>query len=290
MASMDFYNLVCNRESGEPCALDAWVSNLPNMWPASLLRDTVWGFAAVQAVHLLALGLLGGCVILLGMRMFGVGLTSEPASALERQLRPWLTTGVVAVLTTGVYIGMLNPEKLYTSPAFFVKMVSMAAALILTFGVMSSVARNEGVVSRNALIAGAIAGAIWLWSLGLFATSQGTNPGSIHIVTAGYLILVAYARKLTRLIAIGLVGVLALVYVIYGYPIMGGPFGADYDAFMNLAKSVTAIAGVALVGLLGYELATGDAADSQPAAKIIGLFTILAWVTCAAAGRWIGLS
>lgn len=287
---MDFYNLLCNRESGEPCGLDGWVENLPNVFPASMLRDTVWGFAAVQAVHLLALGLIGGCVILLSLRMFGLGLRSEPPSVLERNLRIPLIVGVAGVLITGIIIGMLNPEKLYTSPAFFVKMISMVSALIFSFGVLNSVAKKEGVVSRNALIATVIAGGLWLWSMGIFTLSQGTNPGVMHMITAGYLILVAYGRRLTRMIALGLVGVLVIAYVIYGYPIMGGPFGEDYDGFMNFAKLIVSVSAVALIGLMAYEIATGDAADTKPAAKIIALFAILTWVTCAAAGRWIGLS
>lgn len=133
---MDFYTLFPN--------LEPWVQNLAGVWPASVIKPSIWMFAAIEAVHLLTLGLLGGCVILLNFRLLGIGLTSEPVSVVERNLRLWLWIGVGGVLLTGIAIGMSNAEKLYTSPAFSVKMVSLAAGLIFSFGVTNSIARSEG--------------------------------------------------------------------------------------------------------------------------------------------------
>ncbi|MBI1340484.1 hypothetical protein GC169_09810 [bacterium] len=286
---MDFYNLACDRSQGAPCAMDAWVAGLQDVFPASLLKDTLWGFAAVQAVHLLALGLLGGCVILLNLRLVGVTLSNDPPSWLERNLRPWLVTGVVAVLVTGVIIGMLNPEKLYTSPAFFVKMVSLVAALIFSFGVTNAIARSEGQITNPIRIAAGVAFLFWLWSIGIFGGTTGTNPGTFHLVTAGYLILFLMGRRLTTMIAGATIAILTLVYLIGGYFVIGGPY-ADYDAFMGLTKICISLGAVVLVGLLGFEIFTGRAGDTTPVVKLIGLFSILSWVTVAASGRWIGLS
>lgn len=287
---MDFYNLLCDRSEGAPaCALDGWVANLPNVFPASLLKDTQWGFAAVEAVHLLSLGLLGGTMILLNLRLIGATLNGEPPSWLERNLRPWFALGVVGILLTGIVIGMLNPEKLYTSPAFFAKMVSMTAALIFSFGVANAVAKSEGEVSTPVRIAAAVAFGFWLWSIGVFGFSQGTNPGAFHIITAGYVILFIFGRRPARLIGAATVAALTVAYVVYGYWILGGPF-ADFDGFMGFAKLCVNIGAIVLVGLLGYEIFTGHAGDTKPLAKLIGLFSILSWVTVAAAGRWIGLS
>jgi len=50
------------------------------------------------------------------------------------------------------------------------------------------------------------------------------------------------------------------------------------------------IAALILVGLLGYEIFASKHAETSSTVKLIALFSILTWVTIAAAGRWIGLS
>ncbi len=60
--------------------------------------------------------------------------------------------------------------------------------------------------------------------------------------------------------------------------------------FLDITKYATMAAAALLVGLLGFEVSTGKAEPSSPLARIIALFSILSWVTVAAAGRWIGLS
>jgi hypothetical protein len=278
---MDFYTLFPT--------IEPWVASLKHTFPASLLVDTVWGFAVIEAFHLLFLGLLGGCVILLNMRLIGVGLMDAKPSALEERLRPFIWAGIVGVLISGIIIGMLNPEKLYTSPAFFAKMIGLVSALIFSLGVANAVSKRDGEVTMGTRIAAAIAFLLWLWAIGVFGLSTGTNPGTFHLVVAGYAILVAFARPPVRIAGIAIPLVLALVYLVYGYFVVGGPM-ADYDAFMGQTKLLVQIAAVILVGLMGYEIFTGRASDTAPLAKLIGLFSILSWVTVAAAGRWIGLS
>ncbi len=297
---MDFFTLACDRSEGAPCGVDDWVANLPNVFPASLLTDTVWGFAFIQAFHLLGLGMMGGAVILMNLRFFGLGLKDEPMPVLERNLNPWLTFGFWMVLISGIIIGMLNPEKLYTSPAFFAKMIAMVAAIIFSFYVTSAVARKDGATSTPVTIAAVISLALWLWSMGVFTGAETTNTGTFHMITMGYVILLIYARNLTRYITLGLIALLTLVYIVYGYLMLGGPYGYEeladgtivdhYGAFIELVKWIVRISGFGLVALLGYEIGARSQGDTSRFIRLIALVSILSWVTVAAAGRWIGLS
>jgi hypothetical protein len=50
--------------------------------------------------------------------------------------------------------------------------------------------------------------------------------------------------------------------------------------------------GVLIAGFILWQFGTqasNETSAAQPLARLIGLFTILTWVTVAAAGRWIGL-
>jgi hypothetical protein len=276
---MDFYTLF---PGWEP-----WVQNLQSVWPASVFKDTVWGFAFFEAIHLLGLGMLGGATLLLNLRLLGAGLTSDAPSVLEQQLRPWLWLGISIVLASGVLIGMLNPEKLYTSPAFFAKMIAMVSALVFSLGVASGTAKAEGLVNGGVRLAAAVAFALWLWAIGVFSLATGANPGTINIMIAGYAILFAFGTK-TRVIAAVLLAVGILVASVWTYGFVG--LFENYDLFMTINKGFVSAGAIMLVVFLCYEIFTARETDTQPLAKLIGLFSILSWVTVAAAGRWIGLS
>ena len=109
-----------------------WVNQLDETFPGAWIKPY---FAQWEVVHLLSLALLGGASLLLNLRLIGVGLTDESPSDVRRSVLPWLNLGVIGILVTGVLIGTSNPERLYTSEAFTAKMLGLAAALILTYGV-----------------------------------------------------------------------------------------------------------------------------------------------------------
>lgn len=278
---MDFFTLFPG--------LQPWVENLANVWPASVIAPSVWIFSVVEAVHLLALSLLGGCVIILNMRLMGVGLTNESSSEVERNLSGWMILATAVILLTGVAIGMSNAGKLYTSTAFFVKMVSMVAALLFSFGVSNAAARAEGKISMPVMIVGAVAFLIWLFSIGVFGTVQGSNPGSVHVILAGYAILIGFAKHRLRVIALATISILMIAGVVLTH---FGPL-ADPDGNGNdvINAWINRIEALLLVIYLGIGMfAPQEEEDMSVPAKLIGLFSILSWVTVAAGGRWIGLS
>lgn len=279
-----------------------WVANLKNVPPGSIVADSVWIYAVFGAAHLLFLALLGGAVILLNMRMLGVGMTAVSSADTERGLRPYLIIGVVGVLFTGIVIGWANADKLYASTAFLVKIISLIGAMIFSFGVAATAARTDGELSMPTKILALVAFVFWVWSMYIFSSKDGTNPGSVHMIFAAFVILLGFGRAMTRMIAIGIGALLVLAYIILAYFVFGGPDN-NYDAVMGMygdngqlaAWGVTQwcvnLAAIAVTGLIGYELFTNNSPEAKPpVTRAIALFSILCWVTVAAAGRWIGLS
>ena len=125
------------------------------------IKDSVWLFPAIETIHLLALATLGGAILLLDLRLLGVGLTGQSTSTVERETRPWLIGAIAAMMATGMLLGLSEAVKLYDKQAFWVKMIALAAALAFTFGVRNPIAR------RNPRAAGMAVGAA---SLGLWLT------------------------------------------------------------------------------------------------------------------------
>lgn len=259
------------------------VANIVKTWPFSAIGDL---YAPFGAIHLIGLALLGGCVIVMNLRLLGAGLTDEPPSVIERNLRLWHIVGAAIVLGTGIVIGGLNAERLYTSAAFFVKMVAMVSALIFTFGVVNSIAKKEGAVDRNTMIWGGVAIALFLVAMGVFATGDGLNPGTFYVIAAAYAILAIFGKR-TRWIALG---AFALLFgsVLISYWIVG--FASESMDLQNWSITASWIAGLLFIGLTGFEIWREEATPGGRIARMIAVMSILSWVATAAGGRWIGFS
>jgi len=257
------------------------VAAMPEMWPISLLQDI---YAPFGALHLVGLALMGGAVLLLSLRLMGNNVTSQTLPDVERSTRPWLIAGLAIVLGTGIIIGMLNSYKLYTSVPFFAKIMALIGATIFSFGVTNVLAKAGGKASVGVLVAGGIAMAFWLLSLGTFYGDPITSAGLFHPISAGYALLVIYGMR-TRWIAatvfLLLFGQLFLMYWVVG-------FDTYEPAFDTISYIVNVGSALLLVALYGAEIYLGRAEEATPTAKLIALFSLLAWVTVAAGGRWVG--
>ena len=108
----------------------------------STIKESIWLFPAIEAIHLLALALLGGAVLMLDLRLLGLGLTSQSVTIVERAARPWLIGATALMLFTGALLGLSEAVKLYDKRAFWVKMIALGITLVFTFAVKAPQARR----------------------------------------------------------------------------------------------------------------------------------------------------
>lgn len=125
------------------------------------IKDSLWLFPAIEAIHLMALALLGGALLMLDLRLLGTGLVLQPPSIVERSTRPWLLGALATMIVTGVLIGVSEALKLYDKPAFWVKMAALLTALVFTFAIkLPQARRNVSGIRAKAL--GGVSLALWL--------------------------------------------------------------------------------------------------------------------------------
>lgn len=124
------------------------------------IKESVWLFPAIEPVHLLALATLGGAVLMLDLRLLGLGLNTQPIPIVERAARPWLAGAVATMIVTGSLLGLSEALKLYDKQAFWVKMIALACALVFTFAVKAPMARRGPGVMAAPLAVASIA--LWL--------------------------------------------------------------------------------------------------------------------------------
>ena len=54
------------------------------------IRDSAWLFPVIESVHLLGLATLGGSILIVDLRLLGVGLKDRPAAYVLDQADAWL--------------------------------------------------------------------------------------------------------------------------------------------------------------------------------------------------------
>ena len=126
------------------------------------VRDSVWAFPILEAVHLLGLCMLGGALLVVDLRLLGAGLTRQPVARLARHARRWLITALAILISTGVPLLLSEAIKAYYNTSFWVKMTTLPIALAFTFAVRERVARQEnGEPGVRGKVVGAVSLALW---------------------------------------------------------------------------------------------------------------------------------
>ncbi len=131
-------------------------------WLGQGVRQSLWLFPVLEAVHLLGLCALGGSLLIVDLRMFGVGLKQQRIAELASKARPWLIGSIVLLLVTGILLFLSEAIKAYYNTSWWVKMWTLAIALVYTFAFRERIIRDEALDTsrRTRLVA---TGSLGLW-------------------------------------------------------------------------------------------------------------------------------
>ena len=136
---------------------------LEKFWLGQFVVGSNWLFPVIESVHLLALALLGGSILIVDMRLIGLGLSGRDVKEIARDARPFMNLALVMMISTGIPLFLSEPIKCYYSPAFWVKMWTLAAALIYTYTIRTKTTRMAVVrnTARRQVLVGALSIALW---------------------------------------------------------------------------------------------------------------------------------
>jgi hypothetical protein len=131
-------------------------------WLGNAIRDSLWLFPVIEAVHLLGLCVLGGAVLLLDLRMLGVGLRSQPIAQLARDAKPWLLGSLAVMLLTGTALFLSESVKCYYNTSFWVKITTLPVAIVFALTIHERIATSTtGEASAATRLAGFASLALW---------------------------------------------------------------------------------------------------------------------------------
>jgi len=142
-----------------------WLQSLP--W-ASGIKESTWQFPVIESIHSLALSVILWPAAILDLRLLGLVMRRRSVSSIASQFLPWVWTGFVAMVLSGVILFASEAVKCYNSPFFRVKVILIAVAglnaLIFHFTVFRDVDAwdKDHATPWRAKLAGGCSLAVWI--------------------------------------------------------------------------------------------------------------------------------
>ena len=103
------------------------------IWLGQAISGTIWAFPVIETIHILALTMMFGAIVIIDLRMLGLGMKKQPVMVLAKNLEPYMTWGLVIMLTTGYMLFTSEAMKCFVNDGFKFKMAVLFPAIIFQF-------------------------------------------------------------------------------------------------------------------------------------------------------------
>ena len=129
------------------------------------INESLWLFAVIEAVHLVALAVIGGAVLAVDLRLLGFAFQKQRVAEIAKVMQPWLIWSLIGMLVTGFVLFIsLAASKYYVHDYFWVKMYFLAAAMVFSFTVRQRVIMGDDVRANSGIAKVVALVSILLWS------------------------------------------------------------------------------------------------------------------------------
>jgi hypothetical protein len=131
---------------------------------SNAILNSWWAGAAINIGHLLSLVFFIGGLLIINLRLLGVGITETPLRQVASEAQPWMLGGLTGLALTGVLQFVSLATRNYYNFNFWFKMTFLLIALIYTFAIWRPVIFSETTMSESAK-----AKLVGILSIGLWA-------------------------------------------------------------------------------------------------------------------------
>jgi hypothetical protein len=122
-----------------------WVASSPL---SKAISTSTWAFAVIESIHLLALSVIGGSVLIVDLKLLGYGIRTQTVAEVARDAQKWFLGSWTVMIATGLLLFWSEPQKLYYSTPFAIKMICLLLGTIFALTVRRRIAlAGEGRVS-----------------------------------------------------------------------------------------------------------------------------------------------
>ncbi len=101
--------------------------------PLSLqIQSLEWIIPAVQTVHILCIAAVMSSVLMIDLRLLGLGARDQTVKSVATRFLPFIWWVLPIMLVTGAVLIVAEPARSLENPVFFLKMGLLACAVLIT--------------------------------------------------------------------------------------------------------------------------------------------------------------
>lgn len=105
-----------------------WLKALEDSGVATAIRNSAYWFPVLEAVHVMALGLMLGTITVVDLRLLGVASRARSAERVSSEVLKWTWAAFIVVGLTGFTMFTTNARVYAHNTAFLIKLGLLAAA------------------------------------------------------------------------------------------------------------------------------------------------------------------
>ena len=145
--------------------MHAMLTWIESTWLSTAIREGGLPYPIIGGIHLLAIALFGGTLLMADLRLLGWAMQTYRFSEVWYRFLPWKRLGFLVVSATGLLLAWAEPIALWSSPSFWIKMALFAGvgvhAMVFREPVYRYPEKLDAAIPRRAKTAAAISLAIW---------------------------------------------------------------------------------------------------------------------------------
>jgi hypothetical protein len=107
------------------------------------VKDKAATFAIIEAVHLMALALLGAAVLSADLRLLNLVLRDVPSNTVTDQAHRWFKLALIVLLITGFFMLAGVATKCYHNPFYWAKMTALGVGIVFVFAIRAPLLRKD---------------------------------------------------------------------------------------------------------------------------------------------------
>jgi hypothetical protein len=130
-----------------PPSFFEWCVNTPL---ARMIKSSMWDFAVLETIHIIGLALLLGSIFVTNLAVLGLGLR-QPAGRVAKNTLPWGLAGFVLIVASGIPMFVSAATTYSGSFPFLLKMLLLAAAIVLQFAILRYPSVQKGTPAGKAV-------------------------------------------------------------------------------------------------------------------------------------------
>jgi uncharacterized membrane protein len=103
-------------------SVTAFLEGLQSWSWAVFIHKKAWAFTTIEVVHVFAVSLVLGTIVIVDLRLLGLASTKRPFAELSKQVLPFTWAAFVLAVIAGLLLFISRATEYFVNPVFWIKM------------------------------------------------------------------------------------------------------------------------------------------------------------------------